>query len=100
MSAKEAMGQLKGRGYDAVVSDFQIPEMDGIELLRKIRTSGNTVPFILFTGRGREEVVILALNEGADFYLQKGGEAKVLFAELRKGSAIQYRRKNRTAIHS
>jgi DNA-binding response OmpR family regulator len=85
MSAKEAMDQLKGRGYDAVVSDFQMPEMDGIELLRKIRTSGNTVPFILFTGRGREEVVILALNEGADFYLQKGGEAKVLFAELAQG---------------
>jgi len=59
-----------------------MPVMDGIEFLKKIRASGNNIPFIIFTGRGREEVVIQALNEGADFYLQKGGEAKAQFAEL------------------
>jgi PAS domain S-box-containing protein len=56
--------------------------MDGIEFLKKVRRSGNTIPFILFTGRGREEVVIQALNEGADFYLQKGGEPVSQFTEL------------------
>ncbi|MEI7650093.1 MAG: PAS domain S-box protein, partial [Methanomicrobiales archaeon] len=40
------------------------------------------IPFILFTGRGREEVVIQAINSGADFYLQKGGEPGAQFAEL------------------
>ncbi|MCX6698555.1 MAG: PAS domain S-box protein, partial [Methanomicrobiales archaeon] len=40
------------------------------------------VPFILFTGRGREEVVIEALNKGADFYLRKGCEPCAQFAEL------------------
>ena len=59
-----------------------MPEMDGIEFLKKVRNSGNKVPFILFTGRGHEEVVIQALNEGADFYLQKGGDPKPQFAEL------------------
>ena len=59
--------------YDAIISDYQIPDMDGIEFLKKVRSSGNSIPFIIFTGKGREEVVIEALNAGADFYLQKGG---------------------------
>ena len=42
----------------------------------------NTLPFIIFTGRSREEIVIQALNEGADFYIQKGGEPVSQFAEL------------------
>ncbi|MFA6673443.1 MAG: PAS domain S-box protein, partial [Methanoculleus sp.] len=40
------------------------------------------MPFIIFTGRGREEVAIEALNNGADFYLQKGGDPKTQFSEL------------------
>ena len=59
-----------------------MPEMDGIEFLKKVRNWGIEVPFILFTGRGHEEVVIQALNEGADFYLQKGGDPKPQFAGL------------------
>ena len=68
--------------YDAIISDYQMPEMDGITFLKELKASGNTTPFIIFTGRGREEVAIEALNEGADFYLQKGGEPKSQFAEL------------------
>jgi PAS domain S-box-containing protein len=59
-----------------------MPGMDGIALLKKVRAINKTIPFILFTGRGREEVAIEALNEGADFYLQKGGAARVQYAEL------------------
>ncbi|PKG31807.1 PAS domain S-box protein, partial [Methanoregula sp.] len=82
ISAPEALALLQERAFDAIVSDYQMPEMDGIAFLHQVRTSGDTIPFILFTGRGREEVVIQALNEGADFYLQKGGEPKSQFAEL------------------
>ena len=39
-----------------------MPEMDGITFLKKLRASGNFTPFIIFTGRGREDVVIEALN--------------------------------------
>jgi PAS domain S-box-containing protein len=59
-----------------------MPEMNGIAFLKALRASGNTTPFIIFTGRGREEVVIEAINSGADFYLQKGGDPKSQFAEL------------------
>lgn len=43
--------------------------MDGITFLKKTRKISGLIPFILFTGRGREVVVIEAINNGADFYL-------------------------------
>ncbi|PKL61633.1 MAG: hypothetical protein CVV31_10550 [Methanomicrobiales archaeon HGW-Methanomicrobiales-2] len=81
-SPHEALRMILTGCYDAVVSDYQMPEMDGIELLKQVRKAGNRVPFIIFTGRGREEVAIEALNNGADFYLQKGGNPGTQFAEL------------------
>ncbi|SDK39249.1 response regulator [Methanoculleus thermophilus] len=73
LSGREALGLLGEGTFDAVIADYQMPEMDGIELLKKIRQQFHDLPFILFTGRGREEVVIEALNHGADGYIQKGG---------------------------
>lgn len=81
-SAEEALGLLGASSYDAVVSDYQMPTMDGIELLRAVRERYPALPFILFTGRGREQVVIEALNCGADFYIQKGGDPVAQFTEL------------------
>jgi PAS domain S-box-containing protein len=81
-SAKPALLKLNMEQYDAIISDYQMPEMDGISFLKQLKGSGNTTPFIIFTGKGREDVVIEALNEGADFYIQKGGEPKSQFAEL------------------
>jgi len=81
-SGKNALALLATKRFDAIVADYQMPEMDGIKLLKAIRSGVGEVPFILFTGRGREEVVIEALNNGADFYLQKGGDPRSQFAEL------------------
>ncbi len=81
-SARAALDLMQRKSYDAIISDYQMPGMDGIGFLKQVRGSKNTVPFILFTGRGREEIVIQALNEGADFYLQKGGDPVPQFAEL------------------
>ena len=81
-SAGVALEQLNTERYNAIISDYQMPVMDGIAFLKLLKASGNTTPFIIFTGKGREEVVIEALNNGADFYLQKGGEPKAQFAEL------------------
>jgi PAS domain S-box-containing protein len=81
-SARAALEILNKKNYDIVISDYLMPEMDGIEFLKIVRATGSTLPFIIFTGRGTEKIVIDALNNGADFYLQKGEESKVLFAEL------------------
>jgi PAS domain S-box-containing protein len=81
-SAREALSSPSIQSYDAIVSDYQISGMDGIAFLKAVRSQAGDIPFILFTGRGREEVVIEAINNGADFYLQKGIDLEAQFAEL------------------
>lgn len=68
--------------YDCLVVDYDMPDMDGITLLKAIRCVDPDIPVIVFTGKSREEVVIEAINSGADYYLQKGGNADELFTEL------------------
>jgi len=92
-SAAEGLDLLGRESFDAIISDYQMPVMDGIEFLKQVRTAYNGIPFILFTGRGREEVVIEAINNGADFYLQKGGAPKAQFAELRHKILIALERR-------
>lgn len=83
-SAAEALEKLNDERcpYEVVISDYAMPEMDGITFLKEVRNRTLDLPFILFTGKSREEVVIEALNCGADYYMQKDGNPKVLFAEL------------------
>ncbi|MDD1718887.1 MAG: PAS domain S-box protein, partial [Methanoregulaceae archaeon] len=81
-SASAALEHLNTEQYDVIISDYQMPGMNGVMFLKQLKQAGNTTPFIIFTGRGREEVVIEALNEGADFYLQKGGDPRAQFTEL------------------
>jgi len=93
-SAANALALLREQRPDAIISDFEMPDMDGIVFLKQVRSEFGDLPFIIFTGRGREEVVIEALNNGADFYLQKGSDAEAVYAELRHvvGRAIEMRR--------
>jgi PAS domain S-box-containing protein len=81
-SIGEALDKTKHQEYDGIISDYEMPAINGIEFLRHIRLYYPDLPFVLFTGRGREEIAIDALNNGADFYLQKGGPPKSQFAEL------------------
>jgi|GEM_PF-5625310 len=76
-------GLLASASIDVVISDYQMPDMDGIELLKALRSKGLSVPFILFTGKGREDVAVAALNNGANLYVRKGGDIAAQFAELK-----------------
>jgi signal transduction histidine kinase len=77
-----AIELLKTKSFDLIISDYQMPKMTGIEFLKNVKADSRNIPFIIFTGRGREEVVIEAINNGATFYLQKGGDPASQFAEL------------------
>ena len=87
-SAKAALELLETTGCDAIISDYEMPEIDGIQFLKIVRKRYPRLPFIIFTGKGREEIVIESLNNGADYYVRKGGDPKAQFAEL--GSKIKH----------
>ena len=59
--------------FDCVVSDYEMPGETGLDLLRSVRESYPDLPFVLFTGRGSEEIAAEAISAGVSDYLQKGG---------------------------
>jgi CheY-like chemotaxis protein/regulator of sirC expression with transglutaminase-like and TPR domain len=81
-TAKEALARMKDRIFDALVVDFDLPDISGIELLKIIRAKGDTTPVIIFTGVGRENAAIEALNNGADFFLKKGEDPHAQFRSM------------------
>ena len=70
MNSQEALRRLASETFDCVVSDYQMPGMDGIELARRIRDTSD-VPIIIYTGRGSEEVAERAFEVGIDDYIRK-----------------------------
>jgi len=70
-SGLAALEMVLSGSHDIVISDYSMPGMSGMDLLRAMRREGVQIPFILFTGKGREEVVIEAINEGATFICKK-----------------------------
>jgi len=78
----EAFKKLSTNQYDIIVSDYEMPQKDGLQFLRELRSQNNEIPFILFTGKGREEVAIKALNLGVDGYYNKQGSPETVYGEL------------------
>ena len=82
-NGKQALEKIQEKCPDLVISDVMMPEMDGFELLRCIRSDKQTqhVPVILLSARAGEEARIEGLNQGADDYLVKPFSLKELFAK-------------------
>jgi PAS domain S-box-containing protein len=74
--------RIKDNNIDIIVCDYLMEDLNGLDLLKQIKQREFQIPFIIFTGRGREEVVIDALNLGADYYIRKGLDAKSQYTEL------------------
>ncbi|MFA7694790.1 MAG: response regulator [Methanoregula sp.] len=83
-SSKDALEILQKDSFDAIVLDYDLPEINGIEFLKIIRGKGNVTPVIIFTGVGRENAAISALNNGANFFLKKGEDTDMPFVELQR----------------
>ena len=71
-SAAAALDALSDSAFDCVVSDYKMPETDGVELLETVRERHGDLPFVLFTGEGSEAVASEAVSAGVDEYLRKG----------------------------
>ncbi len=82
LTAKEALELLMSSSFDAMVVDYDLPEINGIDFLKMLRGRGDTTPVIIFTGVGREYAAIQALNNGADFFLKKGDDAQSQLLEM------------------
>jgi len=74
---QKVIDELKSGWPDVVVSDYDMPKMDGIELLKRVREHDEALPFMLFTGRGSEEVAAEAMNADVTDYFQKGSGNEV-----------------------
>ncbi|NLV04769.1 response regulator [Haloarcula rubripromontorii] len=75
-SAGEGRTLLAERDIDCVVSDYDMPRLNGIEFLQALRQRHPDLPFILFTGKGSEEIASEAISAGVTDYLQKGSDAE------------------------
>jgi DNA-binding response OmpR family regulator len=69
--------------YDAIVLDVMLPDIDGFELCRKLRDSGNFVPVIMLTARDSAQDRVLGLEAGADDYMVKPFKLAELLARVR-----------------
>jgi PAS domain S-box-containing protein len=82
LSVRDADDKLAEKVFDAIVCEHQLPWRTGLEFLKRLRLKNDPIPFIMFTDYGSEDIVIEALNAGADYYVRKGGDPKSKFAEL------------------
>jgi two-component system KDP operon response regulator KdpE len=82
VTAREGLAQAAGRNPDAILLDLGLPDLDGIELTRRLR-EWSRIPVIVISARGREQDKIAALDAGADDYLTKPFGLGELLARLR-----------------
>jgi DNA-binding response OmpR family regulator len=79
----EGLRVARTRAHDALVLDLQLPRLSGIEVCKRLRDEGNTVPIIMLTARGAVADRIEGLDVGADDYLAKPFSLAELQARLR-----------------
>jgi DNA-binding response OmpR family regulator len=82
-NGEDALGQAARFGPDLIVLDILMPRMDGREVLRRLREAGNWTPVILLTQVGESAERAMALEEGADDYLNKPFDPHELVARMR-----------------
>jgi PAS domain S-box-containing protein len=99
---EDARAVLTENGIDVIISDYQMPGGNGLQFLQEVRARDQRMPFILFTGRGREEIIIEAYDRGVSFYVQKGGDVKSQFVdlELKVKQAFERRRAENALVES
>ena len=82
-SSKEAFFTINSNPkYDLIISDFDMPEMNGLELFEQLKQSNIEIPFIMLTGDRKEDIAVKALNAGVKFFLRKEVDLIPLLKQL------------------
>jgi len=85
MSAASALHKLEDKGcYGMVLSDYSMPDMNGMQLLKEIRAAGNDIPFVLMTAYGEKRVLVEALHNHCQGFIEKPFTIDELIIELER----------------
>jgi two-component system response regulator MprA len=82
-TGREALDKLEAKTPDMIVLDWMMPELDGLEMLRRLRAGGDQIPVLMLTARDAVEDRVAGLDRGADDYLVKPFAPSELLARLR-----------------
>lgn len=80
---QEALDFLESDNYDGVIFDIMMPKVDGIEVLKRIREKGSTIPVLLLTAKSEIDDKVAGLDAGANDYLTKPFNSRELLARIR-----------------
>lgn len=86
-NAEDAMAHINTDSFDAIVLDLQMPDMDGIEVLKQIKASRPEMQVILLTGHATLEKGIEAMKLGAMDFMEKPADINTLTEKIRKAQA-------------
>jgi CheY-like chemotaxis protein len=82
--ARDALEILKQRIVAVIISDFRMPVMNGGEFVRVARDRGYSGLFIIYSGRGKDQLIKKAYHDGADVYISRSGDFNKEFATIKK----------------
>jgi len=82
--ARDALEILKQRTISVIISDFKMPVMNGGQFVKIARDMGYSGLFILYSGRGKDQLIKKAFHDGADFYIPRSGDFNKEFTALKK----------------
>ena len=83
-SAKQAIEALDKESFSVIISDYYMPEINGLKFLKIIRKKNISIPFIIFTGLDQEELEEQSFSAGATYFIKKGTNFKQSISELNK----------------
>ena len=82
-NGQDALAYIEYGNYDCVVLDIMMPVLNGIEVIKKVRQSGNNVPILILSAKSEISDKILGLDSGANYYLTKPFDTRELLATIR-----------------
>lgn len=82
-NANEAMNRIEFEHYDLIILDWDLPDMEGVEILKKYRHSGGMKPVLMLTGKNATENKVISLDAGADDYISKPFDDLEFLARVR-----------------